>query len=57
MIRREALFKVARVRGTLDNAIRRAIDEDRDDDYDRLVHARESFDDLVTELIRRMFEE
>ena len=54
MTRREALFKIARVRGTLDNAIRRAIDEDRDDDYDLLVHARESFDDLVTELIRRL---
>lgn len=56
MIPREALFKIARVRGTLDNAIRRAIDEDRDSDYDLLVHARESFDDLATELIRRLTE-
>lgn len=42
--------------GTLDNAIRRAIDEDRDDDYDSLVHAIESFDELASYLIRRLTE-
>ena len=56
MTRREALCKVARVRSVLDDAIARAIDEDRDFDYDRLVHALESYDDLATELIRRMIE-
>ena len=54
MTRREALFKVARVRRALDDAIARAIDEDRDYDYDKLVHAIESFDDLSNYLIRRL---
>ena len=57
MTRREAFCKVAQVRSVLDDAIARAIDEDRDFDYDRLVHALESFDDLATELIRRMIKE
>lgn len=56
MTRREALFKIVRVRRALDDAIARAIDEDRDNDYDRLVHAIESFDELSSYLIRRLTE-
>lgn len=52
----EALFKIARVRRELDNAIARAIDEDRDSDYDNLVHALESFDDIANTVLRRIEE-
>lgn len=56
MTRGEALLKTARVRRALNDAIARAIDEDRDDDFDRLVHAIESFDELSSYLIRRLTE-
>ena len=51
MTRNEALFKVFH---SAQSAIARAIDEDRDYDYDKLVHAIESFDDLSNYLIRRL---
>ena len=56
MTRKDALFKIARVRRALDGAIARAIDEDRDYDYDNLVHALESFDNIANTLLRRLEE-
>lgn len=56
MTRKKVAYESAVVRKVLDGEIMRAAAEDRDCDYDRLVHARVSFDNIVTELMRRIGE-